>query len=316
MGVRAIKLFVYLLLVLGLWVSGAWASYVTVEARSLTLPSYSMGTRVEIPRMDPTQGLTLMPFYFQLNFNSGQNLNWGIELYSDNRLRLTGTASASADGLYRGLRGYSNPNYKIPLYWQSYPVDQNVAATLGTPQSVTNVVGGLALYDSTLRYWGVVYDKGDVDRINTWDAERPDRIVANVNGVGKYPTPDRPMQGPYAFLYFGADLRHVTSQEYVGQLVMDFFHYPFDFNRGCYVTPNPVKPVLGQRAFFNFYTNYSDSRIKIKIYDPTGYPVATLDNVRYWDCRNSNGHLVEGGLYLYQIEVEGHFISGTMVVIK
>jgi hypothetical protein len=293
------------------------ASFVTIDAFSLTIPAYTFNGSLSLPKMNRNQGLTLMPFYLQLNFSGNQNMNWGIELYSDNRQRLTSTANATPDGLYRGLRGYTTPAEKIPLYWQVYPTDLGVISTWSTPQSVTVVAGGLGFYDNTLRYWGTVYDRSDVDRIPTWDAERNDRVVASVSGLGTYPLPGRLIQGTNAFLYFAADLRGVLStQDFVGQMVMDFFHYPFDFNKGCYVTPNPVKPVLGQRAYFNFYTNSPDSKIRIKIYDPTGYPIVTLDNTRYWDCRNSNGHWVEGGLYLYQIEVEGHFISGTMVVIK
>jgi hypothetical protein len=294
----------------------AQASYVTVDAFGLTTSAH-YGTTLNLPQMSRSQGMTLMQFYLQLSFSNNENLNWGIELYSDNQQRLTGTAKTTPDGLYRGLRGFNNPAASMPLYWQTYGTDQRVAATWGTPASVTNVVGNLAFYPATQRYWGTLYDKSDVDRVNTWQADLNDRVVASVNGLGNYPYSGRQTQGAVAYLYFATDLRSVNqSQDYVGQLVMDFFHYPFNFNTGCYVTPNPIRPVRGQRAYFNFYTNDPSSKIIIKIFDPTGYPVVTLQDTRYWDCRNANGNFVEGGLYIYQLQVEGHFISGTVVVIK
>jgi hypothetical protein len=304
------------------------ASFITVDAFSLTNSAH-YGTNLNLPQMSRPQGMTLMPFYLQLNFTASENLNWGIELYSDNQSRLTGTAKTTPDGFYRGLRGFTDPSQNMPLYWQVYPADQHVISSWGTPSSVTNVAGGLAFYPATQRYWGTVYDKADVDRVGTWANDRPDRLVANINGLGNYPVSGRQTQGSFAYLYFATDLRNTTrTQDYVGQLVLDFFHSRFDFNTGCYVTPNPVKPLHGQRAYFNFYLSSSDSKVTIKIYNPTGYPVVTLQDTRYWDCRNSNGGLVEGGLYIYQIQVndhvltntedrwETHFISGTVVVIK
>jgi hypothetical protein len=293
----------------------AQASYVTVNAFSLTTTA-QYGPDLLLPKMNRGQGMTLLPFYLALNFANTGNMNWGIELFSDNLSRLTGTAKSTPDGLYRGLRGFTDPSISLPLYWQSYPADLRVGSTWGTPASITNSAGGLGFSMATLRYWGTIFDKSDVDRTPTWDADRGDRVVANVNGVGNYPFTGRKTLSDFVYVYFAADLRNASTQSYVGELVLDFFNYPFDFNTGCYVTPNPVRPVRGQQAYFNFFTNSPNSKIIIKIYDPTGNPIVTLQDTRYWNCRNANGGFVEGGLYIYQLQVEGHFISGTVVVIK
>ncbi|NTV51871.1 MAG: T9SS type A sorting domain-containing protein [Candidatus Firestonebacteria bacterium] len=315
MRVKGNRIFLFAMLLWSLAGSMAEASFVSVEAYGLT--TGAQYGRLDLPQMGRWQGRTLMPFFLQVNFSGSENLNWGIELYSHNLRSLTGTAKSSPDGLYRGLRGFLDPSQSIPLYWQVYPADLHVGSTWGTPVSITTVAGGLGFYPATQRYWGTIYDKSDVDRTTAWDVERNDRVVASAQGLGKYPASGRQAQTSSAYLYLAADVSGVTAnQDFVGELDLDFFHYPFDFNTGCYVTPNPVKPVRGQRAYFNFYTNSPDSKIKIKIYDPTGYPIVTLQDTRYWDCRNANGTFVEGGLYIYQLEVEGHFISGTVVVIK
>jgi hypothetical protein len=295
--------------------SMSYASYLQVDilpttSNAYTLPDLNLGNISTPPQ------LTILPFYFRLNFPANNNMNWGIELYSNNRRVMSGTTS---DGIYRGLRSGVDPNNSLPLYWQVYDFDWDISDTYGTPQSVTSTVGGLGFYQYTLLpYWGPLYDISDLDLSGVWDSDsrRSERLVVSVDGLGRYPNTGRTQNNPPVYIYFGGDLRPNNNQQYVGMLTIDLFSSPFDFNYGCYVTPNPFRPVLGERAYFNFYTNYPDSRIIIKIYDPTGFPVVTLENTRYWDGRNSNHQYVEGGLYLYQIETEGHLISGTVVVIK
>ncbi|MCD4814490.1 hypothetical protein K8S19_12470 [bacterium] len=289
----------------------SFASYLNVDILGTT--TCATLTNLNLGAYNAPPELSIMPFYFRVSFPPNNNTNWGIELYSNIQPRLS---TQPSDGIYRGLRGVVDVDNRVPFYWQVYPYDLNVCASYGTPQSVTATAGGLGFYTNTLRYWSEVYDISDVDRIPTWDNDRNNRVVVSVDGLGNYPALDRANTNPPIYLYFAGDLRNINSQQYIGQLRMDLFVYPFNYNTGCYVTPNPVKPALGQRAYFNFYTNSSDSNITIKIFDPTGFPVVTLRNTRYWDCRNSNYQYVEGGLYLYQIEVEGHRISGTLVVIK
>lgn len=300
----------------------AQAAYMQVEILSNTvsgmvLPNLNLG-KINRPR-----GYSLMPFYFRVTLPANNNSNWGVELYSNN-LQVLGSARSSG-GLYRGLRAaISNVDLSVPIFWQVYDYDQNVAASWGLPSSVTTVAGGLAIDLSTLRYWSTLYDAYDIDRDPTqnpvsdplWNAERPLRTVASAEGLGSSPRAGRPFTTSNAFIYFGMDTTTVNGEDYSGLLTLDLFSIPFDFNTGCYATPNPFRPMRGERAYFNFYTNRPDSKVIIKIYDPTGFPVVTLENTRYWDGRNSQHHYVEGGLYLYQIETEGHLISGTVVVIK
>ncbi|MBN1596288.1 hypothetical protein JW933_10210 [candidate division FCPU426 bacterium] len=296
----------------------AWpaTASLNVDVLSLTLPARALSDLQMLPPLDWDAGLMHMPFYFQIHFSGTENLNWALELFSNNQ-RVLGAAS-TPDGLLRGLRGVSTTAESIPLYWQAYDIDQNVAATWGTPNSVTSTVGGLGIYPNTLHYWGTVYDRADIDQSSTWDSDRARRFIAAAGGMGAFPQTGRTNAASPVYLYIGGDLRSITNfrQAYSGLLTLQLLSYPFDFNRGCFATPNPVKPALGQRVFFNFYTNHPDSAVNIKVFDPTGFPVRTVKNARHWDCRNDRGHLVEGGLYLYQIEVEGHVISGTVVVIK
>lgn len=285
------------------------ASYIQVDILHTTstasvLPDLNLG-RINLP-----PEFALMPFYFRVFFPPTNNSNWGIELYSDNQQVIS---SQPSNGIYRGLRGTLDVNQTVPLYWQDYAYDLNIGASYN---SLTVVAETLGLADDITRrdQWGVIYDRSDENR--SWDTERPLRTVVSTDGLGNYPSAGRTENSPPVYIYFGGDLTSNINEDYVGQIVLDFFLYPFDFSTGCFVTPNPVKPVLGQRAYFNFHTNSPDSQVKIKIYDPTGFPVVTLHNTRYWNGRNANHQYVEGGLYLYQIEVEGHVIGGTVVVIK
>jgi|GEM_PF-6528150 len=310
------------MLCIGVWFAGMLlgasqparaATYFSVDYMSLTNSAQPLANLALSP-MPRSQGLTLMPFYFHVH-TPAVNTNWGIELYSNNRNVLGSVVPPG--NIYRGLRERLTGVENIPLYWQVYPSDQNVAATLGTPQSVTLTVGGLALFDHTLNYWGRVFDRSDQDRIATWDRDRPFRIVASANGLGNYPQAGRSAPIRDCFVYFGADLRNTTdTRQFAGQLTLDFFNYPSDYSTGGYATPNPVKPLRGQVVNFNFFTNDLMSPVWIHIYDLTGRPVITLQNTRTWDCRSKQGGYVEGGLYIYQIHAEGHLISGTVVVLK
>jgi hypothetical protein len=313
---RTIRSLLIAVVLLGAGPVISWSATVLMSADvlSLTLTAQSLPS-LNLPELSLGSGLVPMPFYIRVNYSGVENLNWGLELYSNNQ-RVLGSVSTQ-DGLLRGLRGSTNVAENIPLYWQVYNDDQNVAQSWGTPASVTSTAGGLGFYPNTLHYWSLVYDRADVDRVSSWDVNRSERLVVSGEALGVSPQSGRNQVSSPVFIYFGGDLRQLTAgQEFRGNLTLQLFNYPQDFNRGCFATPNPVKPVLDERVYFNFYTNYPNSKIVIKIFDPTGFPVRTIKDDRYWDCRNDRGHLVEGGLYLYQIEVEGHVISGTVVVIK
>jgi len=312
MRMRPIK---SILFFLGLLLLGARANaFMTVEIYSLTVNAHAM-PNLNLPQIVKGNGFGYLPFYLRVNLLAGTTTNWAVEMYSDNTRNLQGITPAG--GIYRGLRGTSVTTETIPIYWQAYPYDQGVAATWGTPVSVTMTVGGLNFSEETLGRWGLIFDRSDADRAGVWTANRSERAVTTTDRLGAFPSEGRERPDPWTFIYFGADMRNIaTSQDFSGTLVLDLLQYPFDYSKGGYATPNPVKPVWGQKVYFNFYTNDPHSQPVIKIYDPTGYPVITLHNTRYWNCRNNSGHLVEGGLYIYQIEVEGHLISGTVVVIK
>ncbi|MBN1823725.1 MAG: gliding motility-associated C-terminal domain-containing protein [Endomicrobiales bacterium] len=55
----------------------------------------------------------------------------------------------------------------------------------------------------------------------------------------------------------------------------------------------------------------------VNIFDVTGRRIRQLkDNGFTWDGTDDDGSIVESGLYIYQIKVEGRLISGTIVVAK
>ena len=77
-------------------------------------------------------------------------------------------------------------------------------------------------------------------------------------------------------------------------------------------------------------TNDGNKKLSGKIYDLTGAVVSDikidtdgsitgasypLDGM-YWDGQDSNGNYVRGGVYIYQIEMEGKVVNGTIVVAK
>ena len=70
------------------------------------------------------------------------------------------------------------------------------------------------------------------------------------------------------------------------------------------------------------YENISESNIVCWIYDIKGAAVKQLDIVGSgdgeftWDGKNEDGDVVRSGIYIYQIEVEGQTINGTIVLAK
>jgi len=70
------------------------------------------------------------------------------------------------------------------------------------------------------------------------------------------------------------------------------------------------------------YENIEESSIVCWIYDIKGSVVRQLDIVETgenkftWDGKNEDGNVVRSGIYIYQIEVEGRTINGTIVLAK
>ncbi len=70
------------------------------------------------------------------------------------------------------------------------------------------------------------------------------------------------------------------------------------------------------------YENIDENSIVCWIYDIKGSAVRQLDIVGggedkfTWDGKDEGGNIVPSGIYIYQIEVEGQTINGTIVLAK
>jgi len=84
-------------------------------------------------------------------------------------------------------------------------------------------------------------------------------------------------------------------------------------------TPNG--DTINEKVIFR-YENDEESSIVCWIYDIRGAVVRQLDVVEtgenefFWDGKDENNDLVPSGVYIYQIEVEGKTINGTIVLAK
>lgn len=293
-----------------------------VEVRHLTsnalaVQGFSLG------QLQLSQQQYLIPYYLKIAFPPANPTAWGIALYTNNN---SDHAWTSNDGLYRGLRGLTNPQVSLPLFWQVYAVPPDVAHTWGTPQSVTTMTGGLGFYNDpvngrTLQYWGVVKDRNDFDVVNKWDDPDvvADRTLAGYKGLGNFPATKRRLtDASTVYTYFGIGLGSVQStQSFKTTLFVDLVHTGMDsFSKGGFARPNPFKPAAGQKTVFEFYVNEYNISYTVCIYSLRGRLLRSMTNIREWDGRDNSGRLVEGGLYLYQIESEGRRVSGTVVVVK
>ncbi|MBN1898557.1 MAG: hypothetical protein JW827_07240 [Spirochaetes bacterium] len=72
-------------------------------------------------------------------------------------------------------------------------------------------------------------------------------------------------------------------------------------------------PEQGDIVIFGLKENISDFRIIIMT--PQGKTIREL-KTRSWDGRNTEGHMVQSGIYIYQITALGKTISGMVCVIK
>ncbi len=65
------------------------------------------------------------------------------------------------------------------------------------------------------------------------------------------------------------------------------------------------------------FEGLSGKRVTIKIFDITGKRVRTISSEPYeWDGRDDEERLLESGVYIYQLDVDGELISGMIAVAK
>lgn len=84
-------------------------------------------------------------------------------------------------------------------------------------------------------------------------------------------------------------------------------------------TPN--SDGFNDKALFHF-DNPELLPVTGKVYDISGAEVAPLAvgndpaTLLMWDGKDESGRLVPGGIYLYQIDFQGKFVTGTVVVAR
>lgn len=289
-------------------------AFIHADVRSLSTDDIVTGD-INPDEISKDQGLFLLPYYLQFDFPAQNVTAWGMQLYTNNSSRFT---SPPTDGVYGGLRGNVNPAQKVPLFWQVY----------SSPCSVTSTVGELGTYrdltetaedESALMYWGLVKDRNDDDLVDNWMSRDNllNRTLVSYQGLGKYPQAGRTENLPPIYLYLRIDVSGVTdTQEFGTTLRVDLYNLGIDITSGGYATPNPFTPVTGQKTSFNFFMKNIDSGFRIKIFTLRGRLIRTITTEREWDGRNDAGQLVEGGVYIYQVEAENQRVSGTVVLIK
>jgi len=64
------------------------------------------------------------------------------------------------------------------------------------------------------------------------------------------------------------------------------------------------------------FENLDGKQFTIRIYDITGKRIRILSNNPVWDGTDDDGDIVESGVYIYQLKVEGKVISGVIAVAK
>ncbi|MCD4813864.1 hypothetical protein K8S19_09270 [bacterium] len=83
-----------------------------------------------------------------------------------------------------------------------------------------------------------------------------------------------------------------------------------------FAVPNPFIPGNGKMANILFKLVAGYDSYTIKIMDVRGRLIRTLENEYRWDGRSSQGHLCEGGIYLFQVKSGNQRVHGSIVVIK
>jgi len=84
--------------------------------------------------------------------------------------------------------------------------------------------------------------------------------------------------------------------------------------------PNPFTPNLPTNNFVSFNLSPGHSSGELFIFDLKRYPVRRIDfaagTVVSWDGKNDGGQVVQGGLYVYLLSVDGHVHRGSITVLK
>ncbi|OGS28264.1 MAG: hypothetical protein A2297_10225 [Elusimicrobia bacterium RIFOXYB2_FULL_48_7] len=93
----------------------------------------------------------------------------------------------------------------------------------------------------------------------------------------------------------------------------------FSFQR---VNPKPFTPNpdgVYDRAYF-YYENPDNVDVGIKIYDLKGFLVRNIDvntgSAPYWDGRDNNGRMMQGGVYIFQMKAGNKIIKDTIILAK
>lgn len=290
-------------------------AFVNADVFGLSTNAVATGS-LDLGTISPQNNYFLFPYYIALSFPSNNPTAWGLQLYTDNN---SAKSWNPPNGLAGGLRGRTDPTQGIPVYWQIYNERQNAQPAWGTAKSITVTAGGLKFSHDTLQYWGRLYDVNDNDVVGIWMTSDilQRRTIAGFKGLGDFPRSGRTSVSSPIYLYLGLDVSQVSStQTYGTNLRVDLYNLGLDINQGGYATPNPFTPTTGQKANFNFFLKDINSTFKINIFTIRGRRIRTITDSREWDGRNDQGRLVEGGLYIYQIEAEGRRVSGTVVLIK
>ena len=86
------------------------------------------------------------------------------------------------------------------------------------------------------------------------------------------------------------------------------------------VVPRIIVPGIGDRIRFTF-DNPDYSEVTIRIFNIAGSLIRKNlpreeENIMYWDGTDDGNHAVRNGIYIYQIEVSGKIVNGTIVVAK
>jgi len=78
------------------------------------------------------------------------------------------------------------------------------------------------------------------------------------------------------------------------------------------ITPAASKGINDEIEF----ENLDGKQFTIRIYDITGKRIKTLRNYPIWDGTDDDGDIVESGVYIYQLKVDGKVVSGVIAVAK
>ena len=91
------------------------------------------------------------------------------------------------------------------------------------------------------------------------------------------------------------------------------------------IGPNPFTPGTdsgggGARRAYFYYANPEQKETTLRIFDLSGTLIREISIAEgvtpYWDGRNQDGVIVEGGMYIYQLKVGNEVVKGTIVLAK